>query len=92
MCSAGNASSRGFLAREDLVLAGTDLLSEIYQTRGGVDTLELLHHDGDAIKNGDIIANVAGSARRSSNANACRSISFSVSQVLPLSPDSLPSR
>jgi nicotinate-nucleotide pyrophosphorylase (carboxylating) len=59
----GTRASGVFLAREDLVLAGTELLAEIYRARGGVDTLELLHHDGDGLKEGDIIANVTGPAQ-----------------------------
>jgi nicotinate-nucleotide pyrophosphorylase (carboxylating) len=52
-----------FLARESLVLAGLEVLHEIYDQRDGVDELALLHHDGDRVSDGDIIATVSGSAR-----------------------------
>ena len=52
-----------FLARESLVLAGTELLRIIYEIRGGVDHLEILHKDGDHLHEGDRIANVTGRAR-----------------------------
>ena len=42
-----------FLAREPLVIAGLDLLAEIYQLRGGVDQLTILKHDGDRCVDGD---------------------------------------
>ncbi len=52
-----------FLAREPLVIAGLDLLAEIYTLRGGVDDLQLLKHDGDACADGEILATVRGRAR-----------------------------
>src|SRR5215813_5433800 len=52
-----------FLAREPLVLAGADLLAQIYEARGGIEHLRLLKHDGDSCQNGDIIAEVRGRAR-----------------------------
>jgi len=52
-----------FLAREDLVLAGLELLSEIYELRGGVESLEMLKNDGDLVRDGDVVARVVGSAR-----------------------------
>lgn len=52
-----------FLAREDLVLAGTAVLQEIYTQRGGVDSLELHLHDGDTAHDGQTIATVTGRAR-----------------------------
>jgi nicotinate-nucleotide pyrophosphorylase (carboxylating) len=51
-----------FLAREWLVLAGTEVLAAIYDARGGA-TLELLHADGTHLNEGDRIANVSGPAR-----------------------------
>ncbi len=51
-----------FLARESMVLAGTAVLTEIYEVRPGA-TLTLLHKDGDHLREGDRIANVQGSAR-----------------------------
>jgi nicotinate-nucleotide pyrophosphorylase (carboxylating) len=52
-----------FLAREPLVIAGLDLLSEIYTLRGGVEQLTILKHDGDSCVDGDILATVRGRAR-----------------------------
>jgi nicotinate-nucleotide pyrophosphorylase (carboxylating) len=51
-----------FLAREPLVVAGLDLLREIYDLRGGVDEVNLLRRDGDCVTDGDVIATVSGSA------------------------------
>jgi nicotinate-nucleotide pyrophosphorylase (carboxylating) len=56
------ASGR-FLARESFVVAGLDLLREIFEARGGVDELGLLRRDGDCVQDGDILATVRGSAR-----------------------------
>jgi nicotinate-nucleotide pyrophosphorylase (carboxylating) len=56
-------ASGHFLAREPLVLAGTDLLKTIYDVRGGVDHLEILRQDGEHLTEGDRIANVNGRAR-----------------------------
>jgi nicotinate-nucleotide pyrophosphorylase (carboxylating) len=59
-CIPENLQASGyFLAREDMVLAGTGVLEEIYP-----DNLTLLHNDGDQVRNGDRIATVHGSARR----------------------------
>ena len=52
-----------FLAREPLVIAGLDLLNEIYTLRGGVDELQILKHDGDRCFDGEIFATVRGRAR-----------------------------
>src|SRR5437588_11566794 len=52
-----------FLAREPLILAGVDLLSEIYGARGGVAELRVLKRDGDSCADGDVIAHVCGRAR-----------------------------
>jgi nicotinate-nucleotide pyrophosphorylase (carboxylating) len=56
------ASGR-FLARERLVLAGTELLPVIYEMRGGVDGLEILKRDGDWVQPDEIVATVRGNAR-----------------------------
>lgn len=58
----GTKASGIFLARESLVLSGTELLAEIYELRGGVTSLELLHKDGDSVQDGDVIATVVGRA------------------------------
>jgi nicotinate-nucleotide pyrophosphorylase (carboxylating) len=51
-----------FLARQRLVLAGVDLLALIYETRGGVEELTLLEHDGTTLEDGARIATVRGLA------------------------------
>jgi nicotinate-nucleotide pyrophosphorylase (carboxylating) len=52
-----------FLARESLVIAGLDLLGEIYGLRGGVAELHVLKHDGERCVDGEILATVRGRAR-----------------------------
>lgn len=57
-CVPADRRARGrFLAREPLVLAGTDVLRQLY------DDLTLRKHDGDACADGDVIAEVTGPAR-----------------------------
>jgi nicotinate-nucleotide pyrophosphorylase (carboxylating) len=60
---AGRRASGIFLAREDLVLAGLELLPEIYTLRGGVESLEVLARDGDRVQDGEVVARVTGGAR-----------------------------
>lgn len=48
-----------FLARESMVLAGTEVLALIYPD----NELRLLHHDGDEVSDGERIATVEGTAR-----------------------------
>lgn len=63
-CIPESRLARGrFLAREPLVVAGLDLLSEIYELRGGVEELVLVKRDGDACSDGEVVATVRGSAR-----------------------------
>jgi nicotinate-nucleotide pyrophosphorylase (carboxylating) len=52
-----------FLARAPLVLSGAALLPAIYEARGGVEELTLIHHDGDRLEEGSRIATVRGLAR-----------------------------
>ncbi len=52
-----------FLARETLILAGSEILPIIYEIRGGISGLEILRQDGDHLHEGDRIANVTGRAR-----------------------------
>ncbi len=59
---AQQASGR-FLAREELVVAGLQVLRPIYDERGGVDELTLLKRDGDRCVEGETIATVRGRAR-----------------------------
>jgi len=56
-------ASGEFLAREDQVIAGVELLEEIYEARGGVSRLELRKRSGDRAVSGEVIAAVSGSAR-----------------------------
>lgn len=53
-----------FIAREQLVLAGIDLLPLIYRLRGGIQSIEVLKRDGAAIESDETVAVVVGSARR----------------------------
>ncbi len=52
-----------FLAKQDFVLAGIELLPLIYQMRGGKVEANLTHASGDAIKSGAVLAQVRGNAR-----------------------------
>ncbi len=62
-CVPESRMARGrFLAREPLVLAGTEMLREVYELRGGVDELKLLKHDGELCAEGELIATVRGRA------------------------------
>lgn len=60
---AGLLASGGFFARQELVLAGIELLPLIYELRGGVDQLELLAQSGVSIPAGQCVARVHGRAR-----------------------------
>jgi nicotinate-nucleotide pyrophosphorylase (carboxylating) len=63
-CVPESQMARGlFLAREPLVIAGVDLLAEIYDLRGGVQELTLFKRDGDPCAKGERIAAVHGRAR-----------------------------
>lgn len=59
----GQKASGRFFAREALVVAGLDLLREIYDMRGGVEELQVLRRDGDSVREGDILSTVRGNAR-----------------------------
>ncbi len=60
---AGQRAAGQFLARQDLVLAGLDLLPLVYEQRAGVDRLDLLKQNGDRARDGDVVTKVEGSAR-----------------------------
>src|SRR6202142_868465 len=60
---ADRRASGVFLARAPLILAGVNLLAMIYEARGGVEDLTLLHKDGERLEEGIRIATVRGSAR-----------------------------
>jgi len=51
-----------FLAREPLIVAGMEVLAEIYHQRGGVAELELRKRDGDRCASGEPMAIVLGPA------------------------------
>lgn len=53
-----------FRAKQELVLAGIELLPLVYQLRGGVEKLTLHHGSGDRLQPGEELAYVRGSARR----------------------------
>jgi nicotinate-nucleotide pyrophosphorylase (carboxylating) len=52
-----------FVARQDLVLAGIELLPIVYELRGGVDSLDLAYASGDRVREGEVLATVRGRAR-----------------------------
>lgn len=63
-CVPEDRQARGrFVARENLVVAGLELLPLIYAARGGVDDLRVLNADGDRVADGETIATVRGRAR-----------------------------
>jgi nicotinate-nucleotide pyrophosphorylase (carboxylating) len=53
-----------FLARQNLVLAGTGILELVYEAGGGGVEVSLLHRDGDTLSDNDVIAVAKGPARR----------------------------
>lgn len=60
-CVAGDAMASGFfLPKQSLTLAGTPLLGHLY----GDDQVQFLRSDGEAVRNGEVIARVQGPARR----------------------------
>ena len=52
-----------FLAREQQIVAGTELLSIIYEMRGGVDDLRISKFSGACAVEGEALATVRGHAR-----------------------------
>ncbi|MCZ2078277.1 MAG: carboxylating nicotinate-nucleotide diphosphorylase [Bryobacteraceae bacterium] len=56
------ASGR-FIARDDIIVAGIELLPVIYEMRGGVEACELRKASGDSARSGEVLANVSGNAR-----------------------------
>lgn len=59
----GAMASGEFVAREPQVLAGLELLPQIYEEYGIETKLELRKHSGDRAQPGDVIVHVEGSAR-----------------------------
>lgn len=52
-----------FIARQELVVAGVELLPLIYRQRGAVEELELSKASGDRAQDGEALARVRGNAR-----------------------------
>lgn len=52
-----------FIARQQQIVAGTELLSTIYQMRGGVEHLQIEKSSGVCAAEGEILATVRGLAR-----------------------------
>lgn len=63
-CVPAGARAHGrFVAREQMVVAGVELLPVIYERLGGVDELRLVNESGHRIVAGETIAEVRGSAQ-----------------------------
>lgn len=60
---ADRLASGAFHAKEDLTVAGTELLEIVYGLSGGVDELEIVHFSGARVRAGDCLAKVKGKAR-----------------------------
>jgi len=60
---AGCKAQGGFFARENLIVAGSELLPVIYQMRGGIDHVVVSAPSGTSLKAGEQIASVMGNAR-----------------------------
>ncbi len=60
---AGAMASGEFVARESQVVAGVELLAQIYEAHGGPITVELRKRSGERALSGDVIAHVEGAAR-----------------------------
>jgi nicotinate-nucleotide pyrophosphorylase (carboxylating) len=52
-----------FVAQEQIVVAGLELLPLIYELRGGNEEVSLLRQSGDRVEQGDVLATVRGRAR-----------------------------
>ncbi|HYP14949.1 MAG TPA: carboxylating nicotinate-nucleotide diphosphorylase, partial [Bryobacteraceae bacterium] len=61
--SRGRKASGRFYARQDVTLAGIELLPIIYELHGGGVDVEMLAASGDLVEDGRIVARVTGSAR-----------------------------
>jgi len=63
-CVPADAMADGaFFARDELVVAGTELLALIYDLQGGITSLEIHTPDGSRLQSGDKVASVRGRAR-----------------------------
>jgi len=64
LCVDADRRARGrFVAREPIVVAGTELLPLIYRVCGAVDSLEVKKASGDRAEPGEVLAEVSGRAR-----------------------------
>jgi len=61
--AAGRHATGRFHARQDMIVAGVELLPAIYAELGGVDFLGLHVASGDRAADGDVLATVRGQAR-----------------------------
>jgi nicotinate-nucleotide pyrophosphorylase (carboxylating) len=63
-CVPEERTARGYyVVKQPLVVAGTGLLSIIFEMRGGVDHLRIQRNDGEPATPGEVIATVHGFAR-----------------------------
>jgi nicotinate-nucleotide pyrophosphorylase (carboxylating) len=63
-CVPADRMAKGtFLTREHLTLAGIGVLQPVYDARGGVDQLHILHGDGTTLPANTVFATVHGRAR-----------------------------
>jgi nicotinate-nucleotide pyrophosphorylase (carboxylating) len=63
-CVPAHAMAHGrFIARQQQIVAGTELLPTIYQMRGGVEHLHIEKSSGVCVAEGDVLATVRGRAR-----------------------------
>jgi nicotinate-nucleotide pyrophosphorylase (carboxylating) len=64
LCVKTGLKAKGrFIAREEITVAGTPLLGMIYEDQGGVDSVNLLLKEGNLAREGEMIAEVEGSAQ-----------------------------
>lgn len=61
--SAGNVSKAEFLAKQDAVIAGLDVVKHVFEVLDSNIKFTALIKDGDRVKKGDIFATVSGSTR-----------------------------
>ncbi len=58
-----HTSKAQFIAKEDGIFAGCDVLCKTFNLSGGNTTLDILVIDGQSIKKGDVIARISGSTK-----------------------------
>lgn len=52
-----------YIAKADGIICGIDIAKRVFELVGGDFSMEILVHDGEKVKKGDIIANMQGSTR-----------------------------